>query len=473
MNQQLQQAKQNNKELGQVFTPSYIVCSMLNEIHYVVSEHILKKHIIDNSCGNGAFLIEIVYRYIQGSINNDVPKDEIKNDLERYIHGIDNDEMLVNDCINNLNETLTIYGIEKVNWDIRYGNTLKIHDYDGWMDYVVGNPPYVRTRNLGENYDIMRQYSFSCGGMTDLYIIFFQIGFNMLKDGGKMTYITPSSWLTSLAAKSLREYIAQHKNLVSLVDLAHKQVFGGFTTYTIISTFSNNSQNDSFDYFIYDNVYSLTHVGKLSYDDAYIDNCFYLANKETLSKLKEIKCNSEKKVKVKNGFATLCDDVFIGDNIPQSEITFPILKASKGTWTKCLFPYDKNGDPLTNEELYKNEKLKEYFESNKEKLLKGGERYDNWWLYGRSQAINDVWYDKIAINQLIRSKDDLKIENVDRGKCIYSGLYILGDVSIERIREILINDDFVDYVKALKKYKSGGYYTFSSKDLEQYLNYAI
>ena len=65
----------------------------------------------------------------------------------------------------------------------------------------------------------------------------------MLKDGGKMTYITPSSWLTSLAAKSLREYIAQHKNLVSLVDLAHKQVFGGFTTYTIISTFSNNSQN--------------------------------------------------------------------------------------------------------------------------------------------------------------------------------------------------------------------------------------
>ena len=67
----------------------------------------------------------------------------------------------------------------------------------------------------------------------------------------------------------------------------------------------------------------------------------------------------------------------------------------------------------------------------------------------------------------------MKIEKVDSGKCIYSGLYILGDVSIERIREILINDDFVDYVKALKKYKSGGYYTFSSKDLEQYLNYAI
>lgn len=32
-------------------------------------------------------------------------------------------------------------------------------------------------------------------------------------------------------------------------------------------------------------------------------------------------------------------------------------------------------------------------------------------------------------------------------------------------------EEFLNYVKALKKYKSGGYYTFSSKDLENYLNW--
>ena len=29
------------------------------------------------------------------------------------------------------------------------------------------------------------------------------------------------------------------------------------------------------------------------------------------------------------------------------------------------------------------------------------------------------------------------------------------------------------YIKTLKKYKSGGYYTFNSKDVEQYVNYYL
>ncbi len=34
-------------------------------------------------------------------------------------------------------------------------------------------------------------------------------------------------------------------------------------------------------------------------------------------------------------------------------------------------------------------------------------------------------------------------------------------------------EGFLDYVKLLKKYKSGGYYTFNSKDLELYLNFKL
>lgn len=35
------------------------------------------------------------------------------------------------------------------------------------------------------------------------------------------------------------------------------------------------------------------------------------------------------------------------------------------------------------------------------------------------------------------------------------------------------NEAFTKYISMLKKYKSGGYYTFSSRDLEWYLNYAL
>ena len=52
------------KDFGQVFTPSNIVKDVLDAAGYK-GENILKKHVIDNSCGDGAFLIEIVERYIK------------------------------------------------------------------------------------------------------------------------------------------------------------------------------------------------------------------------------------------------------------------------------------------------------------------------------------------------------------------------------------------------------------------------
>jgi transposase len=63
--------------------------------------------------------------------------------------------------------------------------------YDNQMDFVIGNPPYVRVHNLDDSYDSVKSFSFANGGMTDLYLVFFEKGFQMLKPGGKLCYITP------------------------------------------------------------------------------------------------------------------------------------------------------------------------------------------------------------------------------------------------------------------------------------------
>jgi adenine-specific DNA-methyltransferase len=42
-----------------------------------------------------------------------------------------------------------------------------------------------------------------------------------------------------------------------------------------------------------------------------------------------------------------------------------------------------------------------------------------------------------------------------------------------KIKKILLSNDFFSYVSLLGKYKSGGYYTFSSKDLEIFLKYKV
>ena len=46
----------------QVFTPHNIVVEILNQVGYI--EKLYGKKVLENSCGDGAFLVEIVDRYI-------------------------------------------------------------------------------------------------------------------------------------------------------------------------------------------------------------------------------------------------------------------------------------------------------------------------------------------------------------------------------------------------------------------------
>lgn len=464
------------KELGQTFTPRYFVEGMLNIIGYNGKE-ILCKHIMDNSCGDGAFLCSIVDRYCHVGLCNGLPIGIISDDLEAYIHGIEIDEGLCNKCRENLDKVARRYGIGGIRWDILNRSSLSVHEYDGKMDYVIGNPPYVRVHNMDAIYDEVKGYSFGQGGMTDLYLVFYEIGFNMLKEDGKLCYITPNSWLSSVAGKEMRKYIVNEGNLVSLVDMGHYQVFDGVNTYSLIGLFCRSNNSNEFEYHKFDNIALKTVlIDKLCFEDCYIGNCFYLSDKKHLEVLKEIKSKSSKKfVSVKNGFATQSDKIFIGDNVPESDMSIKVLKASTGKWYNCIFPYDKEGKLLSREIVFSNKEIGEYFECHKKELLKGREEYDTYYEFGRSQAINDVWKDKLSINFIIRSADDLKIVPVKKGSGIYSGLYIIcnKDVLFSEIEVILRDKDFVEYVRLLKKYKSGGYYTFSSKDVEQYINYSL
>lgn len=468
--------RDNIKKTGQVFTPQYIVDEILDFARYS-GPSIIGKHIIDNSCGNGSFLRSIVKRYCEESFKIGINKDSIKKDLEQYIHGIDIDKDALCECIKSLNTCTLGFKIHNVKWDLYNQDSFSIKKFDKKMDYVVGNPPYVRIHNLDTYVSEIKKMEFTNKGMTDLYLAFFKLGFDMLNSTGKICYITPISWLNSVAAKNMRISVFKNKNLSSLIDFEHFNPFKNTTTYTIISLFDNDKKCDSFDYYTYDYTNRrIKFYEKININDSFIDSCFYLSEKtglDMLRKIKEGKLNEF--VSVKNGFATLADNVFIGEEIPDSNITIKAFKASTGKWKKCLFPYDKNGKLLPPNIALSDKIIYEYFNKHKNILLKGKEDCYDFYKYGRSQAVKDVWIKKIAINNLIRNSDDLKIEKVNEGCGIYSGLYVIikNNTDFETVKNILIDNDFFKYVKLLKKYKSGGYYTFSSKDVQSYINYQI
>lgn len=68
----------------------------------------------------------------------------------------------------------------------------------------------------------------------------------------------------------------------------------------------------------------------------------------------------------------------------------------------------------------------------------------------------------------------MKITKVPSGSGVYGGLYIFSEtIPYDKIIQALQTEEFIDYVFLLGKYKNGGYYSFSSKDVKCYLNYKL
>lgn len=463
------------KNLGQIFTPPYLVQDILDLAGYKPTRDILERHVIDNSCGDGAFLVEVVERYCRAYREARPRGKKLARSLAQFVHGIELDETAFRSCLSNLNATVERHGLKNVQWDVRNANTLDVRDFDGRMDFVVGNPPYVRVHNLEDSFERVKRYAFCCGGMTDLYLVFYEIGLGMLAGGGRLCYIAPSSWLNSLAGRNMREYARASGKLRLVVDLGHYQPFAA-TTYTAIAMFENGRKQGHFSYLTYSGPHDMEKVAELTYAEACFDDALYLGDRKTLLKAREIKtADSPKLAEVKNGFATLADDVFIADEFPFGRHIIPVVKASTGNWRKAFYPYDKQGKPLPREEIFADAATAAYLRSKKDVLLKGRDERDcpEWHLYGRTQALKDVWRTKYAINTVVRDKASLKFNRVNAGEGLYSGLYILTDLPEDVIRGAIVSDDFIDYIRVLKKYKSGGYYTFSSKDVSQFLNHKL
>ena len=116
---------EKHKTLGQVFTPNWIIAEILDLVGYN-NECILDKYILEPSSGDGAFLIEIVNRYINICIDKKVELHEIKERLEKYIYGVELDEVEYTKSIQNLNrfvsQKLHING--NINWKVYNQNTL-------------------------------------------------------------------------------------------------------------------------------------------------------------------------------------------------------------------------------------------------------------------------------------------------------------------------------------------------------------
>ena len=262
---------------GRIYTPRYIVENILNLSGYCGAA-ILNRNVVDNSCGDGAFLTVIAERYCIEFLKQSNNLDVLSASLSKYIHGIEIDEGECEKCIANLNETAVLFGLKKVNWDIRCANTLYFDGFDGKMDYVLGNPPYVRVHNLGESFSTIKKFSFAGNGMTDLFIVFYELGIRMLNKNGVLGYISPSSFFASLAGKYMREYFVSNNLLDKVADLKHFKAFDAVTYTAIVILKRNRTLLNTAYYRFNEGEGTVNFVADLSPQNYYIDGNFYFSD---------------------------------------------------------------------------------------------------------------------------------------------------------------------------------------------------
>ena len=296
------------------------------------------------------------------------------------------------------------------------------------FDCIVGNPPYVKFQDMSdESRDFLAaQWNTTSFGTYNLYFAFFELGYNLLSESGRLGYITPNNFFTSLAGESLRSYFQLHQCVYKIVDFNATKVFD-VQTYTAI-TFINKCKNGYIEYGrIKDNQTPREFLRDISfssnlYEDLNTKKWRLLSNDERYI-VKQIESIGEpigSLFSICVGIATLKDEVFsffptasderyfyfVRDNITwkvEKQLTRSTVKISD---MKCqddiiknkrrfIFPYKVIKEKVTPipedemETLYPS--CYAYFIYVKEILAtrgKGKQKYSPFYSYGRSQGLN-------------------------------------------------------------------------------------
>jgi hypothetical protein len=122
----------------------------------------------------------------------------------------------------------------------------KYEKLKGGFDVVIGNPPYVRLETMKELSEAMSKMNYKTFEKRgDLYCLFVEKGFDVLKSNGIISFIMPNKWLQAGYGKSLREYFLSHE-LIQLIDFGDIQIFEGATTYPCIFVSRKAKPKDNF-----------------------------------------------------------------------------------------------------------------------------------------------------------------------------------------------------------------------------------
>jgi len=492
---------------GAVYTPANIRRYITKQaFSQCVDEDTDQLRVGDISCGCGGFLIDAAIEIKKQSKKSyyEIFRDNIFGlDIQKY--SIDRTKIL-----------LTLLALsegedrEKFEFNLYVDNALRfnwreeckqIKENDGF-DILLGNPPYVCSRNMDEESKVLLpNWSVSSTGHPDLYIPFFQICHEYLKEQGILGYITVNTFFKSVNGRAIRKYFSDHAVHMRLIDFGGEQVFRSRSTYTCIC-FLQKAESNGIDY-VQCNSKALEMLREddfqtIPYSTLDDQQGWNLSNQDIVQKIESVGVKFDSLFKTRSGIATLKNNVYIFDPIGEDEKCFYMdenIKIEKnicrdiinpnrliqnrsldGLKHKIIFPYEYDAKKLpqiidekvlstTYPETYK------YLLSQREVLAtrdKGNGNYIAWYAYGRHQSMEKMKY-KLFFPHITPHSPHYILSS-DEDLLFYNGMAASSDNEEDMIilKMIMESDVFWFYIESTSKNYSSGYYSLSRNYIKNF-----
>lgn len=491
---------------GAIYTPKQVRSTIVEHcLEGYTPEQLCSIRVCDIACGCGGFLMDVA-EYIRKKTGKTFKKIFCDN-----IYGIDIQDYSIERTRILLSLlALTSGEDDEFVFNLNEADSLDFHtnkwnkNFSGF-DVIVGNPPYVCSRNVSkETKTKMFQYIVSRSGHPDLYIPFFQIADEMLNDDGRLGYITMNSFLRSVNGRKLRQYFSDHHKDITIVDFRGYQIFNKKSTYTCLFFLDKGNVSEEVKYVANEKGILNSHFNysKIAYSLLDDNKGWNLNDNLKTEKIETIGIPIGKYCASRHGIATLSNNIYIFKPKDEDELFYyiesdghiysieksicrDIVNSNKlnseadfgSIIEKVIFPYhlDKHCkmtiiDENTMQSNYPKAYL--YLRAKKVDLAKrdkgNTDNYPIWYAYGRTQSLlmprYKLFFPKIA-NRRIRCvlKDDSNL-------LLYNGLAFVSDDrnKLLIVKRIIESDVFWNYIIQNAKPYSSGYYSLSGVDIKNF-----
>jgi N-6 DNA Methylase len=106
----------------------------------------------------------------------------------------------------------------------------------GGFDIVIGNPPYVRMEYIKPIKPYLEEHYAVAADRADLYAYFYERAVGLSKEGGRLGFISSSTFFRTGSGEPLRRFLSERTAIETIVDFGDAQLFEGVTTYPAILT---------------------------------------------------------------------------------------------------------------------------------------------------------------------------------------------------------------------------------------------